>query len=358
MCVACGIAQATEMGPALASTGSHLPILTTVIVATTAVLIAVMMRCDPYRTRRTWVMIAAFGGGATISSYLSMQVNDAASAPLLHLFGERVTQDWSPAIMGPTSEEWTKTLVIVTVMLLAKDTTTRLSHGVMVGAFTGLGFQVAENISYTLNTTVTTSRNDLVEPLIVNLMRFLGGFAGHNFMSIFAGVGVAVLLGRTLHPPRTPARRIAIFAGFYTISWTIHFLWNSPLPDGLGFPMLFGKVAAGIAMALLLLRWIWQEERVFLHDAATSLHRARPDDTPADDVPSLTEQQRAAIGDRRTRKAYFAQVRSEHGRHGVKTAATEMKDYLDLLQARGRRGTGIDEGVFASRGHLRTGGNQ
>lgn len=351
MCVLCGVAQTAEMGSAMMAITPHIPVFGAFFVVTSVIFIKVMLLCDPYRTRRVGVMTAAFGGGATISAYLALQANSAAGMPLVHLVGEPVALSWSASFLGPTTEEWTKFLVIVTVMLLAKDTLTRLSHGMMVGAFTGLGFQISENIAYCLNSAVATGRSDIIEPMMVNLLRFSGGFTGHNFMCIFTGVGTAFLLGRT-HHCLTRSRRILIFAGLYTAAWTIHFVWNSPPPSGFGGPTFAGKIATGLALALLMFRWIWRDERLFLRQAATEVKDGNPDDAPT----TLSPAEQAAIGDRRTRRAYLKQVKKDSGRRGVKQAKADARAYLDRLQAWGRRGTGIDD--FSSCGIRPTGAHR
>ncbi|WP_116115382.1 PrsW family intramembrane metalloprotease [Austwickia chelonae] len=331
-CVFCCAGQTIELASSTTSTLSTLPIFGLIFAGTTAIFIAAMMPADPYRTRRPWIMLLAFGGGYAISSYLSLLVNSPLPSLLLHIFGEEITLKYSATLSGPTSEEWFKTLVIVMVMMLAKPTMTRLTHGAMVGAFVGLGFQIAENISYSLDSSAKTPREDIVEPLFVNFFRFLGGFSGHNLISTFAGVGVAVLLGCTVSAQWSRQQRILVAFGLYCSAWGIHFVWNIPSPGSLAFPLIFGKAAVGIAVLLLLLRWVWAEERLFLREAATAVSGDQ-----------LTGLQAAAIGDRATRKAFFKKTKQAGGRRQVRTARQEMHDYLDRLQAWGRRGTGIDE---------------
>ncbi|GAB78846.1 Membrane proteinase PrsW, cleaves anti-sigma factor RsiW, M82 family [Austwickia chelonae] len=331
-CAVCGTAVAVDLAPSLAATVSTLPVFVLIFVATTVVFIAVMLVADPYRTRRPWVMLLAFGGGFTISSYLSLITNTPAPTFLLHLFGEEITLKYNAPLTGPTTEEWFKMLVIVLVMMLAKPTMTRLSHGAMVGAFVGLGFQICENIAYSLNSSDSTTREDIIEPLFVNFFRFLGGFSGHNMFSAFSGVGIAILLGCAVSKEWTGMQRIRAAVGFYALAWSIHFTWNLPSPNGLAFPLILVKAAVGIGFALLLLRWVWSEERLFLREAAQAVTGDQ-----------LTDLHEAAIGDRKTRKAFFARIKQESGRGGVRTARAEMHRYLDRLQAWGRRGTGVDE---------------
>ncbi|GAB78899.1 Membrane proteinase PrsW, cleaves anti-sigma factor RsiW, M82 family [Austwickia chelonae] len=301
----------------------------------------VMLTADPYRARRPWVIFAALGAGASLTLYPAMMANSIYPYILPHVLGEQAALDWMPALAGPTSEEWTKMIAIVLVMLLARQTTTRPMHGLMVGGFVGLGFQLVENVSYGLAGALQSPVDDFTQATTTNVMRFVIGFTSHNVYSAIVGVGVAILLRRTVDTHRTAAQRVLGFVGFYTLGWFAHFLWNSP-PLGDTGPLvlasLLGKALTILGIFFLVLRWVWRQERRYLEQAALATQSSSPDGP----FP-LTDLQKAAIGPRKTRRTYLKEVRAAGRRPAVKKARAEMRTYLDHLQAWDRRGTGIDE---------------
>ncbi|GAB78848.1 Protease prsW family protein [Austwickia chelonae] len=282
-------------------------------------------------------MFAAFIGGATTAVYPALKGNDLYGAFLLNFMSEENALGWKAALSGPTTEEWTKMTCTLVIMLIAKDTMTRPMHGLVVGASTGLGFQIMENISYGVQGSINHLQGDLTQPLTTGITRFLTGFSSHNLYSAISGVGVAILLGRTLGGPWSRSRRITGFVGLCVLPWFLHFSWNAIGAFTPPLSLIIAVVSTIVSFIVfaLVLRWVWRQERLYLTEAATQVTGNK-----------LTELHQAAIGTRKTRKTYLKQLKKTHGKTAAKTAHTDMHTYLEHLQAWARRHTGIDEHTY------------
>ncbi|GAB78845.1 Membrane proteinase PrsW, cleaves anti-sigma factor RsiW, M82 family [Austwickia chelonae] len=336
-CVVCGVCLVVYFGPSLSEAKFSVLILLPVHVIASLTLTWIMLRCDPYRARRPWIMLAAFACGATFTTYSALAANKIFNNFLIHIFDESTIRVWHAAMVGPTTEEWTKMTGTLVIMLVAKDTLTRPIHGLMVGAFVGLGFQICENIAYGVNNAISGLEGDLSQAALVTFSRSLTGLNSHNLYGAITGVGVAVLLGRIVGKPWSRSRRIAGFAGFYALAWSLHFSWNSSGGAPQAFLLVVPVVTGTVAFTALafILRWVWRQERLYLTEAATQVTGNK-----------LTELHQAAIGTRKTRKTYLKQLKKTHGKTAAKTAHTDMHTYLEHLQAWARRHTGIDEHTY------------
>ncbi|MCT1916540.1 PrsW family intramembrane metalloprotease [Kocuria rhizophila] len=311
------------------------------IFALTLVLFAVIVLwADPYRARRPWILLLATVFGATVPTWLGGHANEHILELAAKLLPWGVGADWGAAFAGPTSEEWGKTIGVLVIMLVASRTLTRPMHGLLVGAFVGLGFQIFENVSYAANNAPTDANSDFSGAFSVTLLRSTIGISSHWLYSAIIGVGVAYLLGRTVKHCSMMVR-ISAFAGLYAPGWVLHFLWNAPpvaaLP-WLGMPV---KVVLALVCFVLVARIAWRQEREYLARAEQEL-RGSPlaRELPAEyGQPAVT----SAVGTRTQRRRGLKEARKAGGRRAVKQARRARAGYLDVLQAGGRRGTGVDE---------------
>ncbi|WP_240322630.1 PrsW family intramembrane metalloprotease [Austwickia chelonae] len=339
-CLACSSATVIHFGATIAQVKYSLLTLLPFYLASGLFFFWIVLLCDPYRARRPWVMFAAFVGGAGITLYPAMKGNNLYPAFLLHIMSEEKALAWMPAIAGPTTEEWTKMACTLVIMLIAKSTLTRPIHGLLIGACVGLGFQILENIVYGIEGSIGHLQGDLTQSTSIGISRFATGFASHNLFTAISGVGVAVLLGRTVGERWSRSRRIATFLGLYLLSWFLHFFGNSigAFTPPLVLVVLGASTITAFMAFALVLRWVWHQERRYLAEAATAVSGTEPGDTSR-----LTELQSAAIGTHKTRNAFLRKIKKTRGRAEAKAARTDMRSYLEHLQAWGRRGTGIDE---------------
>ncbi|APT85283.1 PrsW family intramembrane metalloprotease [Corynebacterium aquilae] len=326
--------------------------LTTPLFAITLVLFVMMvLACDPYRARRPWVFALGSLAGGTVATWLSLHGNQAITNVVTALMPDAVGEKWSAAIAGPTTEEWSKMLVIMLVMLIANHTCTRIMHGLLLGGFVGLGFQLFENIIYASNSALSNANSDLSGALSVTVMRSLVGVSSHWLFSAIVGTGVAILVGRSVRQFSLP-QRIIRFLGLFLCGYSLHFLWNSPVPEGdMGVVVLVAKVPLIIMVFVIVLRWVWKQERNWLTEVDQKVSadyfagpgREKENSAGLDfDLSDI----RAAIGTRKQRVKVRKKIKSTHGKQAVKELTTRQKHYVDALQAWGRRDSQIDSDIW------------
>ncbi|RKQ33759.1 PrsW family intramembrane metalloprotease [Kocuria tytonis] len=277
--------------------------------------------------------------GATVPTWLAVHANERLFAVAAKLLPPGAGADWGAAVAGPTREEWGKTLGVVIIMLVASRTLRRPMHGLLVGAFVGLGFQVFENISYAANNAPTDANDDFTGAFGVTVLRSVIGISSHWLYTGIIGVGVACLLGRTVRR-HSMVFRVGAFAGSYVLGWGLHFLWNSPAPEELSVLAIPAKIAVALVCFVLVTRVAWRQERAYLaaaHDEVLASPAASRLEGAHDDAVT------SAAGTRAQRRRGLKDARRAGGRKNRKRVKRARVGYLDALQARGRRGTGVDE---------------
>jgi hypothetical protein len=103
--------------------------------------------------------------------------------------------------------------------------------GLVYGAMIGLGFQVMENIQYFIHAAAQSGAGQIGAVINTFFVRVLiAGLYSHMLFTGLLGFGFAYFVTR-----RTAswARRAGVFALFIVLSWTAHFVWNSPWLDSL-----------------------------------------------------------------------------------------------------------------------------
>lgn len=318
-----------------AAMGPMLAILPMVLV-TILVLGALILLLDRYRGRRIWPMLLGTLLGATTATAVSIKGNGAIGGILVPLLGEDAAADWDPAFSGPVTEEWSKMLCALLVILLAAKTVRRPMQGFLVGAFTGMGFQIFENVSYFVNTGLDNANDTFMGGFTTLLLRTGLAVTSHWLWTGFIGIGLAILLGRTGAKHWSMGARILAMVGFYALSFGLHFWWNSPAGDSgmmalLMFPI---KIAVNLLILVFVLRWLWKQERLALAPADAQVS----DEALAQAYGHDAAEVRAAVGNRKTRKTAKKGVRKAGGRKAVKALKKDWKDYLLRLQPMAARG--------------------
>lgn len=224
-----------------------IPRYSTAVLAGSAVVLLAPILCGVLishstRLRPLPLHIAGFSFvvGACAATWVAMQGNRAFE--FLYFVIPNHAEDWQPAIAGPFTEEWAKTVLIFAIVLLCG-----LRHpieGFAVGAWVGLGFQTAENIVYVARGAVEDPNSDVEGALLTAVIRLITALASHWAFSAFAGVGVMLLLDR----------RWWAGAGLVLCAYGCHFFWNSPLDLGSGLAAILCKMLIIDAALLLLVK--------------------------------------------------------------------------------------------------------
>jgi len=132
------------------------------------------------------------------------------------------------------------------VVLVARNQFQTCLSVLIVGAMTGLGFQVVENLWYTVNASMHFPLENQVYPVLLNLLTrgLLSGLWSHAAYTTISSFGVAWFL---LHPQRPMAARIACALLCFALAWAMHFIWNSPWLEDL-FDGGYGQMALLLAV--------------------------------------------------------------------------------------------------------------
>ncbi len=188
--------------------------------------------------------VLAFAWGGCGAVYFAAPANIAIQSLCAKLVSPEFAAVWGPAVAGPITEEFLKLAGVILLILVARNQFQTHLSVLIVGAMAGLGFQVVENLSYTVNASMHFPLENQVRPVLLNLLTrgLMSGLWSHAAYTTIASYGVAWFL---LHPERPMATRLAAALLCFALAWAMHFAWNSPLLEG-----LFENSYA--AMALLL----------------------------------------------------------------------------------------------------------
>ncbi|MFM9924387.1 PrsW family intramembrane metalloprotease [Variovorax sp. H27-G14] len=190
--------------------------------------------------------ILAFAWGGLGALYFAAPANVAIQSLCAKLLSPEFAAVWGPAIAGPVTEEFLKLAGVVLLVLVARNQFETYLSVLIVGAMAGLGFQVIENLSYTVNASMHFPLENQVYPVLLNLFTrgLLSGLWSHAAYTTIASFGVAWFL---LHPRRPMAMRIAVAVLCFALAWAMHFVWNSPLLED-RFEGGYGQMALLLAV--------------------------------------------------------------------------------------------------------------
>ena len=206
------------------------------------------------------LLATAFAWGALVATTTAMPGNRALLGLLAKLISPDFAFAWGAAIVSPVIEELLKALGLVMIVLIARKQINSVLDGMVYGALIGLGFQVIENVFYSINAVEAANAGDQVGPVVATffLRGFLAGLWSHTLFSAMAGAGIAWFLVRT--DKSLIVRWLGLLTGLF-LAWGIHFIWNSPiLMDGMGSGgagLLLGLLLKGLPALILVMGLLW-----------------------------------------------------------------------------------------------------
>jgi RsiW-degrading membrane proteinase PrsW (M82 family) len=286
----------------------------------------------------------AFLWGGLGAVNLAIPANQAVFSLCAKLVSPEFSQAWGAAIAGPSDEEPLKLLGVVLLVLIARNQFRTVLSVMAFGAMAGLGFQVVEDFSYTLNGAFNSPSPDQVAP-VVQMVIVRGIFCGlwsHTAYTAITAFGVGYFI---VHRHQSFAKRLAVALAAFAFAWGLHSLWNSPLlaglvPGPLG-PLLLLPIKGGPAVLGLILLWrvARQEENAHLAQLAA---RFAPTDlvSPAE----LT-----AVGSFAERRRQRRALRATRGHAAARTLAKLQKAQLRLVMRYGRFGPEADVASLAQK---------
>ena len=174
---------------------------------------------------RTW-SAAAVIWGATAATGCALEANQGLTGLWAKAAGVAFASNWSAALTAPVNEELLKAAGVALIVLAAPRAIRGPLDGMIYGALVGLGFQVMENFTYSLNFIPQTGATDPgVAVAISAVIRVaLTALGSHWAMTAVAGAGVGYLAARGLRggAPRAAACLAAAMA--------MHLLFDAPGP--------------------------------------------------------------------------------------------------------------------------------
>lgn len=162
-----------------------------------------------------FILLALFVGWS-IAAPLSMEVNTWVDGQLEQILSADIYQAWIDTFSAPFAEEFLKASTGIWVLFLLKEK--RLSAAMLVGAASGLGFQLAEDMYYIAGESYLDVNNTY--PELIN--RLSGALASHWLYTSIVVVGIMWLI-QTHFKPKSILPYIYVLAPV-----ALHFFWNSP----------------------------------------------------------------------------------------------------------------------------------
>ena len=147
--------------------------------------------------------------------------NDAFRGIILKLGGSDFFQNWSAGLTAPWSEEIAKMMPLILLIGIAPGIIRHAFDGLIVGAISGLAFQVFENVSYVYGSAASNFGQDKYGITTMVTRTFLGA-VGHWAWASMASAGLIYLIGRPAERPRRALELMLIAS-----SMIIHGLWDS-----------------------------------------------------------------------------------------------------------------------------------
>jgi RsiW-degrading membrane proteinase PrsW (M82 family) len=214
----------------------------------------------------TALLVLAFAWGGLVATSVSIPGSAALEDLVAKLGSPHLAADWGATLAGPTVEEIAKTLGVVAIILIARAQINSVLDGIVYGALVGLGFQIVEDIVFSLAAVSLAGQGDRVQPVVATflLRGFLSGVWSHTLFGALAGAGLGYLVVRR---DRSRAQRIGVALLAVLGAWASHVLWNSPIfSDGLGnglpglLAVLLLKGLPPLVLVLLIVRRVHDKE--------------------------------------------------------------------------------------------------
>jgi protease PrsW len=256
------------------------------------------------------LLILAFAWGGLVATTVSIPGSAALEDLIAKLGSPHLAADWGAALAGPTVEETAKALGVVAIMLVARAQINSVLDGIVYGAMVGLGFQIVEDVVYSLAAVALAGQGDRIQPVIATFLvrGFLSGIWSHTLFGALGGAGLGYLVVRRDHSLANRAG-VALLAVFG--AWASHVLWNSPIfSDGLGngptglLAVLLLKGLPPLLLTLLIVRRVHDKEADYYVGRLQALG----------DRELITDGELAVLGSGARRAAARRHARAQAGR--------------------------------------------
>jgi protease PrsW len=301
-------------------------------IGTSAVFAAVFLfflhRADRWEHTPGRLALAAFVIGGIGSTFaIALPGNAALMSLYAKTFGQAWAQDWQAGLTAPFVEETAKGAAFLLLLGLAPVVIRTVYDGLIVGAYTGLGFQVFEDALYGQNSAAEHFGTDQAQSVLATFAaRAITGIASHALYTALFAAGLIYLIGTVAQPRRVGRGLLLMLAAI-----VIHGVWDSAgaLAGGTILVFLIMIVTTVVAVVLLFvaLRLGGRRERMFMGAVLA------PELTNG----TITEPELHAVtGHRRDRRAALRRrTRGQTSRHREKHVLQAIRDLAEDLSRSG-----------------------
>lgn len=252
---------------------------------------------DRYAKLPAKLMVIAFlWGGFAATGAMAANANDAILDLYGKTFGQVWALNWGAGLAAPFTEETAKGSGLLLLIALAPRQVRTAFDGLILGAFIGLGFQIAEDVTYAMTSAGTQfGANQIGASIGTIVLRMVSGVAAHILYSAIFCAGLVYLLGRPAEP-RKIGRGLLLVA----TPMLLHGTWDSLAAiAGPSALTLMGLLIAVIVIALVIVVRVYKltvkRERDFVRDVMAP--------EVARNILNAAELD-AVAGNRKARKAY------------------------------------------------------
>jgi protease PrsW len=171
---------------------------------------------------------AALVWGAFAATGCGLLANKGLIAVWAQTAGVAFASTWSASLSAPLNEEVLKVCGVVMIVLAAPRLIRGPVDGMVFGALVGLGFQVAENVTYGLANIVQSGATDPVQAVTSSgaLRVLVTGLGSHWTMTAVSGAGIGFLVARERR-----RQGVALAVACLVMAMGMHLLFDAPEPN-------------------------------------------------------------------------------------------------------------------------------
>lgn len=205
---------------------------------------------DRYSRQPLSLRTAAFlfgGFGATWT--IAVNSNTALLGIYAKVFGQDFANGWGAGLAAPFSEELGKGAGVLLLLFIAPRVMRTAFDGFVIGAFVGLGFEIIEDILYSINSVADGFGADPVgASLHTAMLRLATGFSSHIVYSAIFGAGIVYIVGT-----KAQRRRLGLGLLLCFTSMTLHGVWDSTIAIAGGNAVVTTLLMGGSVVVALVL---------------------------------------------------------------------------------------------------------
>jgi protease PrsW len=299
----------------------------------TGVWIAFLHSLDRFTPTSPKLLAVGFVWGAVVATtFLALTVNGAVLSMYAKLFGQAWSRDWAAGFTAPFTEETAKAIGFVLLLGWAPRLFKSAFDAFIVGAFIGLGFEVAEDVLYVFQGAAASfGTGQAVSAVQISLLRAVSGAVSHAMFTAFVCTGLMWILGRD---PR--GRHVGKGITLILVAVVVHSGWDNAgaiganLLGSLGILVTFVLLAVGIVAVV----WLGKDS------AATERTWARDILAPETASGVITEAELDALtGTHKDRRRYIKTIDGHHARKVAKHVLAAGRDLCATIGENGGEDT-------------------